>query len=96
MYLVCGRRNVSDGAARADYPNDPQQIPSPSNSIARAGTGLIAGFYLPPLLVLSAGGLTALMLSGIVARVRIRDPLVAMLPAFAFFCLNLFIAISAL
>ena len=58
--------------------------------------GLIVGFYLPPLLLLSAGGLTALMLSGIVARVRIRDPLVAMLPAFAFFCLNLFITISAL
>lgn len=30
------------------------------------------------------------------AVVRIGDPLVAMLPAFAFFCLNLFIAISAL
>ena len=58
--------------------------------------GLIAGFYSPPLLVLSAGGLSALMLSGIVARARIRDPLVAMLPAFAFFCLNLFITISAL
>ena len=58
--------------------------------------GLIAGFYLPPLLVLSAGGLTALMLSGSVARVRIGDPLVAMLPAVALFCLNLFIAISAL
>ena len=48
-----------------------------------------------PLLLLSAAGLAALMVAGIIARLRIQDPVVAMLPAFAFFCLNLLLVIYA-
>lgn len=58
--------------------------------------GLFAGYFSRPLLLLSAGGLAAMMFCGILVRIRIRDPLFAMLPAFAFFCLNLFLAFSRL
>ncbi len=58
--------------------------------------GLLAGYYSRPLLLLSAGGLSAMMLLGVLVRFRIRDPLVAALPAFAFCVLNLYIVIAAL
>ena len=58
--------------------------------------GLLAGYYSRPLLLLSAGGLSAMMLLGVLVRFRIRDPLVAAIPAFAFFVLNLYIVAAAL
>ena len=58
--------------------------------------GLLAGYYSRPLLLLSAGGLAAMMLLGVLVRLRIRDPLFAAIPAFAFFALNLFIVAAAL
>lgn len=57
--------------------------------------GLLAGYRSRPLLLLSAAGLAALMVAGIIARLRIRDPIVAMLPAFAFFSLNLLLVVYA-
>ena len=58
--------------------------------------GLLAGYYSRPLLLLSAGGLAAMMLLGVLVRLRIRDPLLAAVPAFAFLVLNLFIVAAAL
>ena len=58
--------------------------------------GLLAGYISRPLLLLSAGGLAAIMLLGVLVRLRIRDPLFAAIPAFAFFALNLFIVAAAL
>ena len=58
--------------------------------------GLLAGYFSRPLLLLSAGGLAAMMLLGVLVRLRIRDPLFAAIPAFAFFVLNLFIVAAAL
>ena len=58
--------------------------------------GLLAGYFYRPLLLLSAGGLAAMMLLGVLVRLRIRDPLFAAIPAFAFFALNLFIIAAAL
>ncbi len=58
--------------------------------------GLLAGYYSRPLLLLSAGGFTAMMLLAVLVRVRIRDPLVAMLPAFLLMCINLFLVVRAL
>jgi hypothetical protein len=43
--------------------------------------GLIVGWWFPPLLVAAAVGLSLLMLCGLWARWRIRDPWYAMLPA---------------
>ena len=57
--------------------------------------GLLAGYRSRPLLLLSAGGLAALMVAGMITRLRIRDPIVALLPAFAFFCLNIFLVVYA-
>ena len=48
--------------------------------------GQLAGYYSRPLLLLSAGGFTAMMLLALLVRVRIRDPLVAMIPAFVLMC----------
>lgn len=58
--------------------------------------GLVAGFYSQALLVFSAGGLAMLMLLGVIVRMRIRDPLIAIAPAAFYFCLNLFLVVSAL
>jgi hypothetical protein len=55
--------------------------------------GLIAGWWFPPLQTAAAAGLAALMLCGLWARWRIRDPWYAMLPAFALGVGNLFIAL---
>ena len=61
-----------------------------------ASLGLLAGYLFRPLLLLSAGGLAAMMLLGVLVRLRIRDPLFAAIPAFALFVLNLFIVAAAL
>ena len=56
-----------------------------------ASLGLVAGYYYPPLLLVSAGGLAVMMIGAMIVRVRIRDPLLAAVPAFVFFCINLYI-----
>ena len=58
--------------------------------------GLFAGYFSRPLLLLSAGGLATMMLLGVIVRLRIRDPLSAAIPAFAFLVLNLCIVAAAL
>ncbi|MEO7366425.1 MAG: DoxX family protein [Gemmatimonadaceae bacterium] len=57
---------------------------------------LLAGYYFRPLLLLSAGGFTAMMLFALLVRVRIRDPVVTMIPAFLLLCLNLFLVVRAI
>jgi hypothetical protein len=60
-----------------------------------AGAGLLAGLHFRPLLLLSAGGLTGMMLGAIVVRLRVRDPLASAIPAVLLLCLNLFILLAA-
>ena len=60
------------------------------------GLGLIAGWWFPPLQTAAAAGLFALMVCGLWARWRIRDPWYAMLPAFVLAVINLIIALRAL
>jgi len=60
------------------------------------GLGLLAGYYVRSLLLLSAAGLSAMMLLAVLVRVRIRDPIVAMIPAFGLMCLNLFLVVRAI
>ena len=57
--------------------------------------GLVIGYLLPPLSMLSAGGLAALMLLGLGTRVRVRDSFVDMLPAAFLLFVNAFIVIGA-
>jgi len=58
--------------------------------------GLIAGWWFPPLQIAAASGLAALMLCGLWARWRIRDPWYAMLPAFVLGVVNLLISLRFL
>ena len=58
--------------------------------------GLIAGWWFPPLQIAAAAGLCALMLCGLWARWRIRDPWYAMLPAMILALVNLTIVWLAL
>lgn len=55
--------------------------------------GLVAGWWWPPLQVAAAAGLCVLMLCGLWARWRIRDPWYAMLPALVLALANLAIVI---
>lgn len=57
--------------------------------------GLLAGYVLPGLVPAASAGLSLLMALGIATRVRLRDPLVAMLPAVALLLVNAFILLHA-
>jgi hypothetical protein len=57
--------------------------------------GLIAGWWFPLLQTAAAAGLFALMICGLWARWRIRDPWYAMLPAFVLAVMNLAIVLRA-
>jgi len=58
--------------------------------------GLLASYWYPPLLALSAGGLALLMVLGVWTRIRIRDSAVETVPALMFCLLNAFVAWHAL
>ena len=58
--------------------------------------GLLAGFLFRPLLLLSATGFTAMMLLAVLVRIKIRDPIHMMIPAFVLMCLNLFLVVRAI
>ena len=51
-------------------------------------TGMLVGFFFEPLGLISALGLSLLMLLGVVVRIKIQDPVIAVLPAIVFMCLN--------
>ena len=53
--------------------------------------GLSAGFAFRPFAVLSATGLSVLMLFAVLARIRVRDSLLQTLPALVLLLVNLFI-----
>ena len=55
--------------------------------------GLLAGWWFAPLQIAAAAGLFALMLCGLWARWRIRDPWYAMLPALVLAVVNLAIVL---
>lgn len=58
--------------------------------------GLLAGRFLPVLEPLAAGGLAALMVCGLWARWRIRDPWPLLLPAFVLGLVNAAIVVLSL
>ena len=58
--------------------------------------GLLAGQVFFPLKIAASAGLFLLMLCGLWARWRIRDPWYALVPAFVLGVMNLFICLSAL
>jgi hypothetical protein len=58
------------------------------------GAGVLLGQYYTPLLILSAAGLALLMFLGVMVRLRTKDPLIEVLPAFALMVINLKILFS--
>lgn len=58
--------------------------------------GLLIGIKYDYLLIFSSGGLALLMFLGVAVRIKIKDRLVDMLPAFFFFLLNTFIFYASL
>ena len=58
--------------------------------------GLLFGYFAPILVIAASGGLTVLMVLGLVTRYRARDPLVEALPALVLTLMNLYILVYAL
>lgn len=59
------------------------------------GAGLLVGLLAPVVMLIASGGLAFLMLLGVIARVRVSDPLLEILPAAFLFVANVFILYSA-
>jgi hypothetical protein len=59
-------------------------------------TGLLVGLFFKPILILAALGLSLLMLSGLIVRIRVKDGLLVSLPALFFLLLNAFILAESL
>lgn len=58
--------------------------------------GLVAGQFINGLAIVSAGGLTLLMVLGLITRIRLRDPVLETLPAGVLMVVNAFITWQAL
>jgi uncharacterized membrane protein YphA (DoxX/SURF4 family) len=55
------------------------------------GLGLVVGYILPVIQIPAASGLALLMLLGCLLRIRIKDSILQILPAFIFLVLSLFV-----
>ncbi len=55
------------------------------------GLGLLVGLLVSWVMVVASAGLALLMLLGVIARVRVRDPLLEMVPAAVLMIANLFL-----
>jgi uncharacterized membrane protein YphA (DoxX/SURF4 family) len=58
------------------------------------GTGLLVGLLVPEVMLVASGGLALLMVLGVIARIRVRDPLLEMLPASILLVMNVFILLT--
>ncbi len=56
--------------------------------------GLIFGYFIPIFQILAAGGLALLMLLGCLVRIKIKDTVSQILPAFLFLVLCLFVLMN--
>jgi len=57
--------------------------------------GLMVGFWWPPLVIPSAGGLSLMMLLGVATRIGVLDSLAQTLPALVLMLLNAWLAWAA-
>lgn len=61
------------------------------------GIGLLVGkYYSPSILILSSAGLSLLMFLGVIVRLKTKDPILQIIPAFVLMLVNIQILISAL
>lgn len=54
-------------------------------------SGLLVGLIFKPIMLISAGGLTLLMLCGLITRIKSKDSLLISLPAIFYMILNAYI-----
>ena len=59
-------------------------------------TGLILGLKFNPILTISSLGLTLLMLSGLIVRIKLKDSIWISLPAFFYMGLNTYIFLASI
>jgi len=59
------------------------------------GAGLLVGLLVPEVMIVAASGLALLMLLGVIARVRVRDPLLETVPAAVLLVANVFLLLQA-
>jgi hypothetical protein len=57
---------------------------------------LIIGFWISPFTLIGSGGLSVLMLLGVIVRIRIKDKPYLLIPAIFFMCLNIIIFAASL
>lgn len=57
--------------------------------------GLLVGYVYRPLLLLSAAGFAVMMSFAVLVRLKIRDPILAIVPACVLLCLNLVLFVLA-
>ena len=58
------------------------------------GIGSIVGLFYTPIYLLSTAGLATLMFMGLIVRLRIRDPLLKIIPAAVLMLLNTYLLVS--
>jgi hypothetical protein len=58
------------------------------------GLGLLVGLAIPAVMPIAAGGLALLMLLGVITRLRVRDPLLEIVPAAVLMLLNTFVVVA--
>lgn len=58
------------------------------------GVGLLVGLLISEIMLVASAGLALLMLLGLVARIRVRDPLLEMVPAAVLLLMNVFVLVT--
>lgn len=61
-----------------------------------AGVGLLVGYLIPFVQIFAAGGLALLMLAGCLLRLKIRDSVKQIVPAFSFCMLSIYVVLELL
>ncbi len=59
-------------------------------------SGLMIGFIVPELLIISSLGLAIQMLAGVIVRIKIKDSIWVSLPAFFYMVLNAYIFLESI
>jgi uncharacterized membrane protein YphA (DoxX/SURF4 family) len=58
------------------------------------GLGLLVGLLVAEVMAVAAAGLALLMLLGVIARIRVRDPLLEIVPAAVLMVANLYLLVE--
>ena len=93
-----GARTVLSDEATAEFERyGLARLRVPTAMLQIAGSiGLALGYIFRPALLVSAAGFTVMMFVALLVRVKIRDPVLAAVPALVLMCLNFFLVVRAI